>query len=133
VTYLQQARALGDALFVGLNSDHSTTILKGPLRPLTPQADRARVLSALACVDAIIIFDELTASALIEVLRPEVYAKGGDYAVDPDQPGTPLPEAPLVQAHGGQVALIPYQAGYSTTTLIKRILERFCGRGTDQT
>lgn len=133
VTYLQQARALGDALFLGLNSDQSTAALKGSGRPLTPQADRARVLSAMACIDAIIIFDDLTAHILIEALRPEVYAKGGDYALASDQSGTLLPEAPLVQAYGGQIVLIPYQAGYSTTELITRILEQFCGRGTKQT
>lgn len=139
VIYLQQARTLGQALFVGLNSDVSITALKGPQRPLLPQADRALILAALACVDAVIIFQELTAHRLIEALRPEVYAKGGDYiferpqrafepaqrTLDSAQIGTPLPEAPLVQSYGGQVELIPYQQGYATTTLIQRIVERF--------
>jgi len=126
VEYLQAARALGDALFVGLNSDASTAALKGPGRPLTPQADRARVLAALSCVDAVILFDDRTAHALLDALKPEVYAKGGDYALTPDQPGTLLPEAPLVQGYGGRIELIPYRPGYSTTDLIHRILERFC-------
>ena len=125
VIYLQQARALGDALFLGLNSDQSVAGLKGHKRPIVPQEDRIRVLSALSCVDAIILFDDPTAHSLIEVLKPEVYAKGGDYVLDAAQPGTPLPEAPLVQTYGGRVALIPYQAGHSTTDLIRRIVERF--------
>jgi len=128
VDYLQQARALGDALFLGLNSDRSTATLKGPHRPLTPQADRARVLSALECVDAVIIFDDLTAHTLIEALKPEVYAKGGDYVIDPNQKGTLLPEAPLVKSYGGRIKLIPYRSGYSTTDLINKIVERFCDR-----
>ncbi len=127
VTYLQQARALGDALFLGLNSDKSVCALKGPKRPLIGQDDRARVLSALACIDLITIFDETTAHRLIKALQPEIYAKGGDYVLSPDQPGALLPEAPLVQDYGGQIVLIPYQAGFSTTELINRILERFCG------
>jgi rfaE bifunctional protein nucleotidyltransferase chain/domain len=126
ILYLQRARALGEALFVGLNSDESTVALKGPKRPLVPQADRAQVLAALECVDAVIIFNELTAHTLIEALKPEIYAKGGDYALTPDHPGAPLPEAPLVQSYGGHIELIPYRTGSSTTELINCILERFC-------
>lgn len=126
ITYLQQARTLGDALFVGLNSDASVRALKGPKRPLVEQENRAQVLSALACVDLIIMFNELTAHQLIRALQPEIYVKGGDYVLSPDQSGAFLPEAPLVQDYGGQVVLIPYQAGFSTTELINRILERFC-------
>jgi len=125
IDYLQKARALGDALFVGLNSDRSTRLLKGDKRPITPQADRVRVLSALEMVDAIILFDDPTAHALLDALRPEVYAKGGDYVIDPAKSGTPLPEAPLVQSYGGQIELIPYLPGHSTTELIARIVERF--------
>jgi rfaE bifunctional protein nucleotidyltransferase chain/domain len=126
VDYLQKARALGDALFVGLNSDRSTAALKGPKRPLTPQADRAKTLAALEYVDAVIIFDDLTAHHLLAALQPEIYAKGGDYVLDPHRQGTLLPEAPLVQRYGGHIELIPYQAGYSTSELIKRIVERYC-------
>src|SRR5512144_154468 len=75
--YLEKARALGDALFVGVNGDQSTEALKGGGRPIVPAVERARLLAALCCVDAAIIFDSLTADALIGALRPEVYAKGG--------------------------------------------------------
>ena len=126
IDYLQKARALGDALFVGLNSDRSTTALKGPKRPLTSQLDRAQTLAALEYVDAVIIFDELTAHSLLQALQPEIYAKGGDYVLDPHHRGTLLPEAPLVQSYGGHIELISYQAGYSTSELIKRIVERYC-------
>ncbi len=126
IDYLQKARALGDALFVGLNSDRSTAALKGPKRPLTPQLDRAQTLAALEYVDAVIIFDELTAHSLLQALQPEIYAKGGDYVLDPHHRGTLLPEAPLVQDYGGRIELIPYRAGYSTSELIKRIVERYC-------
>jgi rfaE bifunctional protein nucleotidyltransferase chain/domain len=125
VTYLQQARALGDALFIGLNSNTSVTALKGPRRPLLDEADRALMLSALACVDAVIIFGEPTAHNLIAALRPEIYVKGGDYSLSPDQPGTVLPEAPLVQGYGGQVKLLPLKEGHSTSTLIERIVNRY--------
>ncbi len=126
IDYLRQARALGDALFIGLNSDRSARLLKGEKRPLIPQADRARVLSALEMVDAVIIFEEPTARRLLDALRPEVYAKGGDYVLDPAKTGTLLPEAPLVQSYGGRIELIPYLPGYSTTELIARIVEKFC-------
>lgn len=125
VRYLQAARRLGDALFVGLNSDASVQALKGPRRPIVPEADRATVLAALACVDAVIIFPETTAHHLIAALRPDVYAKGGDYSLSPDAPGALLPEAPLVQGYGGQVELIPFVAGQASTNLIERILERY--------
>ena len=87
VDYLQQARALGDALFLGLNSDSSTRTLKGPKRPLVADIDRAFVLAALSCIEAIIIFNDLTAHKLIEALRPMVYVKGGDYIVDSNKKG----------------------------------------------
>lgn len=127
IHYLQQARILGDALFLGLNSDASTRALKGPQRPLIAQADRAITLAALSCVEAVIIFDALTAHALIEALHPQVYAKGGDYVLDPTKEGTPLPEAPLVQRYGGEIQLMPYRAGYSTSELIARIVARYGG------
>ena len=131
VRYLQEARSLGDLLVVGLNSDDSARALKGPNRPLVPQAERAEVLAALACVDYVTIFDEITAVALVETLRPDVYVKGGDYAM-PGSAAQPtainyakLPEAAPVLAAGGQVRLIPYVPGHSTTELIERIVERF--------
>lgn len=126
VDYLQQARALGDALFLGLNSDTSTKALKGPKRPLALQNDRAFMLAGLNCVDAVIIFNDLTAHKLIEALKPDVYVKGGDYVLDPSKGGIVLPEAPLVQSYGGDIQFIPYRQGYSTTELINKILERYC-------
>ena len=130
VRYLQEARALGDLLIVGLNSDASTRALKGPHRPLVPQDERAEILAALACVDYVTIFEEITAVALVETLRPDVYVKGGDYAADgAAQPAAinhvKLPEAAPVLAAGGQVRLIPYVPGHSTSELIERIIERF--------
>lgn len=129
VDYLQQARDLGEALFVGLNSDASARALKGSRRPIVPQADRARVLAALACVDAVIIFDSLTAEPLVAALRPEVYVKGGDYRLDDDRSAAPEgrvpPEAAVVQGYGGRVAIVPFLEGYSTSSLIERILARY--------
>ena len=130
VHYLQAARELGHALFVGLNSDSSTRKLKGPGRPLIPQGERAQVLCALACVDYVVIFDEPTAEHLVERLRPDVYAKGGDYAdvARTGQAGAaqetrkPLPEARVVERYGGHVVLLPYTIGHSTTQIMQRIL-----------
>jgi rfaE bifunctional protein nucleotidyltransferase chain/domain len=113
--YLERARALGDALFVGLNDDASSARLKGPGRPLVPAAERARLLAALAPVDAVIIFAGDTAHDLIAALRPDIYAKGGDYAAKP------LPERALVESYGGAVHLIDYLPDHSTTNLIARV------------
>lgn len=113
--YLEKARALGDALFVGLNGDASTTRLKGTGRPLVPAVERARLLAALLPVTAVIIFEDDTATALITQLKPDIYAKGGDYA------HKPLPERPTVEAYGGQVALIDYLPGFSSSALIERV------------
>lgn len=113
--YLEKARALGDALFVGLNGDASTTRLKGTGRPLVPAVERARLLAALLPVTAVITFEDDTADALINQLKPDIYAKGGDYA------HKPLPERPTVEAYGGQVALIEYLPGFSSSALIARV------------
>jgi rfaE bifunctional protein nucleotidyltransferase chain/domain len=123
VRHLQAARQLGQALIVGLNSDLSTQKLKGPGRPFVPQAERAEVLCALACVDYVVIFDEPTAEHLVETLRPDVYTKGGDYA---DESGKALPEAPIVQRYGGSVVILPYAGGHSTTGIVKRMGEVEC-------
>jgi rfaE bifunctional protein nucleotidyltransferase chain/domain len=131
VRYLQAARALGDLLIVGLNSDASTRRLKGPERPLVPEQERAEVLAALACVDYVTIFEEDTAVALVQALRPDVYVKGGDYAESAHQGQAPtindkkLPEAAPVLAAGGQVRLIPYLPEHSTSDLIQRIVQRY--------
>ncbi|MBE3558761.1 MAG: adenylyltransferase/cytidyltransferase family protein [Ktedonobacteraceae bacterium] len=123
VRYLWQARNLGDFLVLGLNSDESTRHLKGPGRPLVPEMERAEILAALACVDYVTIFAEPTASALLELLQPAIYVKGGDYAStqgnEPDS--SRLPEAKTVRAYGGLVRLIPYLPQHSTTELIAAI------------
>jgi rfaE bifunctional protein nucleotidyltransferase chain/domain len=121
VSFLAEARTLGDALLVGLNSDLSTRALKGPERPLAPEHDRATVLLALRSVDAVVIFDETTAGLLLAELQPSVYAKGGDYALAGSSTGTPLPEEPVVRSFGGEIHLLPYLPGRSTTALIERI------------
>ncbi len=117
VRYLTAARAEGDVLIVGLNSDDSVRRLKGPSRPVNPEADRAEVLGGLRAVDAVTIFDEPTAAELIALVKPDVYVKGGDYTLDT------LPEAAIVQRYGGRVAFIDLVAGRSTTNIIDRIRE----------
>lgn len=114
VRYLAQARALGDCLVLGLNSDASVRRLKGESRPVNAELDRAAVLSALRSVDFVVLFDEPTAEDLIEKVRPAVYAKGGDYTLET------LPEARIVERYGGEVAFIPLVAGKSTTNIIAR-------------
>jgi D-beta-D-heptose 7-phosphate kinase / D-beta-D-heptose 1-phosphate adenosyltransferase len=115
VATLQAARRLGDCLVVCLNSDASVAALKGPQRPLVNQADRARLLAALECVDAVVVFDERTPHAVLSWLRPDVWVKGGDYA----DGGVPsLPEAELVRRWGGQTVVVPYLAGRSTSRLV---------------
>lgn len=113
--YLEKARQLGDALCVGLNGDASTTRLKGAGRPLVPAVERARLLAALRPVDAVTIFEEDTAAALIEALQPDIYVKGGDYQ------DKLLPERPIVEGYGGRVVLIDYLPDHSTSALIARI------------
>lgn len=114
VSTLEAARSLGDCLVVLLNSDASVRRLKGPDRPLVAQADRAAVLSALSCVDAVVVFDEDTPEAALERVRPHVFAKGGDYAVGD------LPEAAAMARWGGQVVILPYLEGRSTTNLLSQ-------------
>lgn len=127
VGYLEHARALGDLLVIALNSDASTRALKGPRRPIVPQADRAAVLGALRCVDHVTIFDEATAEAVVSAVRPDVYVKGGDYAASAGETPDPtrLPEARIVAGYGGEVRLLPYAEGRSTSEIIRRITERY--------
>ncbi len=113
--YLEQARTYGDALYVGINGDASTRRLKGAGRPLIPADERARLVAGFACVDAAIIFEEDTATMLIDALRPDVYVKGGDYAAKA------WPERDGVLAYGGQVALIPFVPERSTSEIIRRV------------
>jgi D-beta-D-heptose 7-phosphate kinase/D-beta-D-heptose 1-phosphate adenosyltransferase len=118
VATLRAARALGDCLVVCLNSDDSVRRLKGPERPLVRQADRVAVLEALGCVDAVVPFDERTPEAVLQRLRPDVFAKGGDYAL------ADLPEAALLASWGGQAVVLPYLEGRSTTQLMKEVVRR---------
>jgi D-beta-D-heptose 7-phosphate kinase / D-beta-D-heptose 1-phosphate adenosyltransferase len=118
VTTLRAARALGDCLVVCLNSDDSVRRLKGPERPLVPQADRVAVLEALGCVDVVVPFDERTPETVLQRLRPDVFAKGGDYAL------TDLPETALLSTWGGQAVVLPYLEGRSTTQLMKEVVRR---------
>jgi rfaE bifunctional protein nucleotidyltransferase chain/domain/rfaE bifunctional protein kinase chain/domain len=118
VSLLRAARALGDCLVVLLNSDESVRRLKGSDRPLVPQEDRAEVLRALACVDAVVVFHEDTPERALERLRPDLFAKGGDYELDT------LAEAATMSRLGGEAIVLPYVAGRSTTTLIRKAVER---------
>jgi D-beta-D-heptose 7-phosphate kinase/D-beta-D-heptose 1-phosphate adenosyltransferase len=111
---LQAARSLGDCLVVCLNSDDSVAALKGPDRPLNPQDDRARLLAALDCVDAVVVFDEPTPEAALAWIRPDIWVKGGDYA----DGGPDLPEADLIRRWGGQTVVVPYLDGRSTSGTI---------------
>jgi D-beta-D-heptose 7-phosphate kinase/D-beta-D-heptose 1-phosphate adenosyltransferase len=115
---LQAARSLGDCLIVCLNSDVSVRSIKGSDRPLVPEEDRAAVLGALDCVDAVVLFDEDTPWAVLNSLRPDVFAKGGDYEV------SDLPEARLLASWGGLAVVLPYVAGRSTTRLIEEAVSR---------
>jgi rfaE bifunctional protein nucleotidyltransferase chain/domain/rfaE bifunctional protein kinase chain/domain len=115
VSYLQQARTLGDVLVVAVNSDGSVSRLKGPGRPVNPVEDRVAVLAALSCVDYVTVFEEDTPERLLELIRPDLYVKGGDY--------TPamLPETPIVERLGGRVRILDYVEDRSTTALLDRI------------
>lgn len=114
VQTLSRARAEGDRLVVGVNSDASVKRLKGPTRPINMEADRAVMLAALKCVDAVTIFSEDTPVELLEVLRPDVHVKGGDYRAED------LPETAVVERHGGKVVLIDLVPGRSTTAVIAK-------------
>jgi D-beta-D-heptose 7-phosphate kinase/D-beta-D-heptose 1-phosphate adenosyltransferase len=115
--YLQEARALGDVLVVGVNSDRSVRALKGASRPVLPGVERAELLAGLRCVDYVTLFDEATPEALIEELRPDVHVKGGDYRVEA------LPEAAAVSRCGGRIVILPLVEGHSTSALVERIRE----------
>ncbi|SEH30370.1 D-glycero-beta-D-manno-heptose 1-phosphate adenylyltransferase [Selenomonas sp. KH1T6] len=117
VRYLQEARAQGDCLVLGLNSDESVRRLKGPTRPINSELDRAEVVGALKSVDYVVLFGEQTAESLIAKVRPAVYVKGGDYTLDT------LPEAKIVQSYGGSVHFVKMVEGRSTTNVIKKISE----------
>jgi D-beta-D-heptose 7-phosphate kinase/D-beta-D-heptose 1-phosphate adenosyltransferase len=115
VRYLQQARSLGDALIVGLNSDESVRRNKGPERPITPQSERAELLAALDCVDAVVVFPEETPAGIIRAVLPDVLVKGADWPADQ------IVGRDTVEAAGGRVVLVPVEEGYSTTSIVNRI------------
>ena len=115
VRYLQQARALGDALIVGVNSDRSVRANKGPFRPVNPENERAEVVAALACVDAVVIFDADTPRDLIAAVQPDVLVKGSDWGADA------IVGRDIVEGRGGKVVRIPVEAGHATTAIIDKI------------
>lgn len=114
VRYLQTARALGDVLIVGLNSDRSVRANKGPTRPINSAAERAEILGSLACVDAVTIFDEDTPLAVIQQIQPDILVKGADWGHDH------IVGRDIVEARGGRVVRLELAEGFSTTTLIER-------------
>jgi D-beta-D-heptose 7-phosphate kinase / D-beta-D-heptose 1-phosphate adenosyltransferase len=115
VTYLQQAKELGEVLIVAVNSDESVARLKGPERPINTLHDRMMVLKGLESVDMVVSFEEDTPVELVKVVRPDVYVKGGDYAI------TDLPEALWVEIFGGVVEILPFVGEQSTTGIISKI------------
>jgi D-beta-D-heptose 7-phosphate kinase/D-beta-D-heptose 1-phosphate adenosyltransferase len=118
VRYLIAARALGDLLVVAINSDRSVRANKGPERPINPEAERAEILEALSCVDAVVVFDEETPAVIIEALQPDVLVKGADWAADA------IVGRETVEARGGQVVRIPIEQGWSTSSIIDKIRRR---------
>ncbi len=117
VRTLEAARQYGDVLIVGINSDESARKLKGPGRPVLSEHDRAEMLAALACVDLVVVYPEVSSLALIEAIRPDVWVKGGDYVMDTVN----QEERAFVESYGGEVALGGRVEGVSTTELIRRI------------
>lgn len=115
--YLQQARALGDALFIALNSDASVKVLKGPLRPVMNEEQRAYALAALTCIDGVVIFREPRLTAEILALRPDVYCKAGDYTLEKLNPQ----ERAALESVGARIEFMPFLPGFSTTNLIAKI------------
>jgi rfaE bifunctional protein nucleotidyltransferase chain/domain len=116
VRYLQAARGLGDALLVAVNGDASVRALKGPTRPINSETDRAEVLGALACVDFVTLFHTERVTDLVRVIRPHIYAKGGDYTVASLDPG----ERGALEAVGAEIRILPLVPGKSTTSIIEK-------------
>ncbi len=117
IRYLTAAKQLGDILVVGSNSDDSVRQLKGPGRPINSEADRAEILAALAVVDHVVIFQEMRASRLITLLRPDFYVKGGDYSID----SLDRSEVDALRSVGAEIKIVPLVPGRSTTRLIEAI------------
>lgn len=119
IRYLEKARMLGDVLVVGLNADRSVQTIKGPLRPILPEEERAEVLSGLWCVDYVILFDDPTPLELITFLRPDVLVKGGDWEKET------VVGREVVEESGGEVVILPFVEGSSTSNIIETILDRY--------
>lgn len=119
IDYLEKARALGDRLVIGVNTDASVSRLKGPLRPVVNEYARSRLLAALEFVDTVILFDEPTPKELIEALKPDILVKGSDYSENE------VVGADFVKSNGGEVKLINLVDGYSTTSLIEKIKKNY--------
>jgi rfaE bifunctional protein nucleotidyltransferase chain/domain len=117
VRYLRAARALGDALVVGVNGDRSVQELKGPGRPINQERDRAEVLAGLECVDFVTIFPDVRATRLLEMVQPAVYAKGGDYTADTLN----AQERAALKKIGAEIRIIPFEKGYSTSGLLEKL------------
>jgi rfaE bifunctional protein nucleotidyltransferase chain/domain len=118
VRYLEAARALGDFLIVGVNSDASVRLSKGDGRPILPEAERLEIIAALECVDAAVLFDEKSPDSLIGELRPRIHAKGTDYTAES------VPEGDLVRSYGGEVRIVGDPKDHATSDLLARILRR---------
>lgn len=115
VRYLQEARAQGDLLVLGLNSDASVRELKGPDRPVQSEEDRAEILAALSCIDFVVIFGEQTAARIVETVRPDIYVKGGDYKIEE------TPEGKVVLGYGGKVKALQFVPGRSTSSILNKV------------
>ncbi len=115
VRYLQAARAEGDCLIIAINSDRSVSAIKGPTRPITPERERAEILGALRCVDAVVVFDEDTPFEIITAVQPDVLVKGADWAADR------IVGRDVVEARGGRVVRMPVEQGWSTTSIVGKI------------
>ncbi|MBI2135316.1 D-glycero-beta-D-manno-heptose 1-phosphate adenylyltransferase [Candidatus Woesearchaeota archaeon] len=119
IRYLQQAKKLGDALIVAVNSDSSVKKIKDPRRPLNNESDRAEALAALQCVDYVTIFSEENPVKILDVIKPNIHVKGGDYKIEK------IIEKEIVEKNNGKVVLIPEVKGYSTTSFIRKIVEKY--------
>ncbi|HEX4133285.1 MAG TPA: adenylyltransferase/cytidyltransferase family protein [Bryobacteraceae bacterium] len=115
----RDAKALGDVLIVGINSDSSVRAIKGDSRPIVPQEERAELIAALEMVDYVTIFDEPTPAAALSRLRPDIHCKGAEYA----DGSRPMPERETVLSYGGQIRFLPFHPGRSTTELMDRIVK----------
>ena len=122
IRYLREAKKLGDVLIVAVNSDSSTKKIKGPQRPLNNENDRAEVLAALECVDYVTIFEEENPINLLEIIKPNIHAKGGDYKIGK------IIEKDTVEKNDGKIILIPEVKGYSTSDFINKIIKAYKGK-----